>query len=141
MPEPIVEADLIRIGIFRSFTEEIKHTGIKTLIMQPGRFRTDVANPQKTDFGTSEHHQHLLDEFKARMDTTHGNQSGDPKKFVDVVIDLVKGEGCAEGKDKIPPNLPLGSDALQMVRMRLEQELETLREWENVIKSTDYQAK
>jgi hypothetical protein len=66
----------------------------------------------------------------------NGSQPGDPKKAAKVMIDVVKGEGVAEGK-VWPERLPLGTDVLATVRKRCEGNLEICNEWEDVIRSTD----
>ncbi|KAH6662094.1 hypothetical protein B0J14DRAFT_444661, partial [Halenospora varia] len=66
----------------------------------------------------------------------NGNQPGDPQKAVSIMIDLVKGEGVAEGKE-VPSRLPLGSDIFEKLKDKYTRELEICKEWESVIKSTD----
>ena len=63
-------------------------------------------------------------------------QPGDPGKLVDVVVDLVKGEGIAEGRE-LPLRLPLGSDCYGLVKGKCEEMLGVLEQWKEVIKSTD----
>ncbi|KAH8590717.1 hypothetical protein B0O99DRAFT_598750 [Bisporella sp. PMI_857] len=66
----------------------------------------------------------------------NGNQPGDGQKAVAVMIDVVKGEGIAEGKE-IPERLPLGSDILEKLKNKYTRALEVCREWEGLIASTD----
>ena len=47
---------------------------------------------------------------------TDGNQPGDPRKGAERMVDVVRGEGMAEGKTDFPLRLPLGSDALELIR-------------------------
>lgn len=63
----------------------------------------------------------------------HGRQPGDPQKAVDVIADVVSGEGCAEGK-RWPNILVLGEDAENDIRFKCQQVLERLddREWQDV---------
>ena len=71
------------------------------------------------------------------MPKLHGTQPGDPAKAVEVTIDLVKGEGVAEGRE-VPGWMPLGSDAFEVVKKKAEAELKLLGDWETVIKGTDF---
>ena len=48
-----------------------------------------------------------------------GNQPGDPKKAVELMIDLVKGEGCAADR-AVPLRLPIGRDGQDYVRGNAE---------------------
>jgi hypothetical protein len=59
------------------------------------------------------HSKYLLD-----LPVYDGKQPGDPKKLVEVILDLVRGEGAAQGR-KLPLNLALGSDCLNVVRESL----------------------
>jgi hypothetical protein len=74
-----------------------------------------------------------IGEFVTNM---NGNQPGDPKKAVEIMIDVVKGEGFAAGKT-MPERLPLGPDALNVIRKKCNATLEVCNEWESVIMSTD----
>ncbi|KUJ11125.1 uncharacterized protein LY89DRAFT_722981 [Mollisia scopiformis] len=68
----------------------------------------------------------------------NGNQPGDPQKAVNMMIDVVKGEGVTEGKE-MPDRLPLGRDVLGKIRERYQRHLEVCEEWEGVICSTDFE--
>jgi len=65
-------------------------------------------------------------------------QPGDLGKLVDVVVDLVRGEGVAEGKE-LPLRLPLGSDCYGLVKGTCEEMLGVLEQWEGVIRSTNFE--
>lgn len=65
------------------------------------------------------------------------NQPGDPKKFVQVVIDLVHKEGPFKDKE-IELRLPLGNDAFDEISQKLAKTTTLLKDWESVIRSTDY---
>jgi hypothetical protein len=67
----------------------------------------------------------------------NGTQVGDPEKAVEVMIDVVKGEGVAQGKE-MPERLPLGADALATARKRMVDYLAVCNEWEDVIRSTSF---
>lgn len=61
---------------------------------------------------------------------------GDPKRGVEVIIDLVRGEGIAQGRD-VPIDLTLGTDGHDGIRSVCENMLKTLTDWKEVIVSTD----
>lgn len=65
-----------------------------------------------------------------------GNQPGDTVKLVDIIIDVVKGEGVAEGKS-IPRSIQIGTDCYNGVKEDLTKRLEILEEWRDVSTSTD----
>lgn len=67
----------------------------------------------------------------------NGKQRGDPKKLAEILVDVVKQEGRATGKG-IPERLPLGEDAVQLIREKCERTLKLLKEWEEISCSTDF---
>jgi hypothetical protein len=67
-----------------------------------------------------------------------GNQPGDPEKGIKVMIDVIKGEGVAEGK-KWTERLPLGPDALDAMRNASDGYLAICNEWKDVVSSTNFE--
>lgn len=67
----------------------------------------------------------------------NGKQPGDPKKGVEVVLDVVRGEGLAAGKP-FPTSLALGSDCYSIIKVELDKSGARLEEWSEVSKSTDF---
>lgn len=65
-----------------------------------------------------------------------GTQPGDPIKGVKTMIDVLTGEGVAKGL-KIPARMPIGGDAVEVVRGRAEEMLGVVRVWESVSGGTD----
>lgn len=65
-------------------------------------------------------------------------QPGDPAKLVKIILDLVRREGVAEGRE-IPLRLPLGADVYGDIKAKCEKTLKLLAEWESTIRSTDYE--
>ena len=68
----------------------------------------------------------------------NGHQPGDPKKAVEVILDVVREEGVAQGK-VFPDRLPLGPDCLATFRKRAVGNLAICNEWEDVIRSTNHE--
>ena len=58
-------------------------------------------------------------------------------KGVEVMVDVVRGEGVAKGKP-FPTVLALGSDCFDTVKADSEKTLARLEEWKDVSKSTDF---
>jgi hypothetical protein len=116
--------------------------GIKTIIFELGLFRTKVMHPDNVKAWRSDpiaDYDGLRAMVGQFVQGINGNQAGDPKKAVKVMIDVVKGEGVAEGK-AFPERLPLGSDAFDTVKKARLGHLAVCDEWEDVIKSTGYDA-
>lgn len=114
---------------------------IKTLIINPGYFVSEVAKPQKheralgADWGEYPALKKMCTDL---VPTLHGNQPGDTAKAARLVIDLVKGEGVGQGRE-LPLALPIGNDAFVKIKEQTEATLRMLDEWEDVIRSTDRQ--
>lgn len=76
-----------------------------------------------------------IDEYKSiaegaysKMSSMDGQQPGDPKKGADRIIDVVKGEGLAKGKE-FPLTLMLGDDVWGMAKKYAEDRLKLIGEW------------
>lgn len=113
--------------------------GIRTFLFEPGRFRTSfltAGNLQVVPSKIPDYAQRSKDflEMLAKADRA---QPGDPEKGMAVILDFVRGEGCAEGKT-LPLRLPLGTDVYEDIKDKCEQTLKLLAEWQSVSKSTDF---
>lgn len=127
-------------GLVESLSQETAAFGIRCRIFEPGLFRTKAfsphtyhhKSPQSTDYKD-------LDEWVCNyLKSTYGNEPGDPKKAAERMIDVVKGEGLVEGREAdVPIRLPLGKDALQVLKGKCEATLKICEDWENLITSTD----
>lgn len=127
------------VGIVESFQAETMPLGIKSVIVEPGMFRTDLLSAQNgksldTKFADyKDMHNGLIQGTRA----FNGKQQGDPHKAVEIIIDVIKQEGRAAGKE-IPPKLPLGGDAVSAMRKKCTDVLKLLDEWEEISSSTDF---
>lgn len=115
--------------------------GIRSFSFEPGFCRTEITKP--SDAEVSKKNRNVVEELaplRSFMNTVQdaivGNQVGDPKKVVKIMVDIVRGEGVAEGKE-VPDRLPLGSDALVAIQPKHENMLKQWEEWNDVILSTD----
>lgn len=121
-----------------SLSAEIAPFNIKSIIFAPGIFRTRA-------FSSSyQYHQSSIPEYaqidagtKAFVDGMNGQEPGDPKKAVERMIDVVRGEGMAAGKE-MPFRLPLGTDGMGVVREKCLATLKVCEEWQGLIQSTDF---
>jgi NAD(P)-dependent dehydrogenase (short-subunit alcohol dehydrogenase family) len=97
-------------GWMEGLTAEVAPYGIRTMIVEPGFFRTELLSPQSTSYSAPR-----IDDYADRSQTTidawrgmNGQQAGDPAKLADFLVHLV-------GLDEPPLRVPAGSDALQLV--------------------------
>ena len=122
-----------------SFRGEVAPLGIKTLLVDPGAFRTELLsaeNIKPTETTIPEYKTPVGALFEA-LSAFSGNQPGDPKKAVEAIVDVVKGEGKAANRG-IPDRLPLGKDAVEVIRKKCTETLALLESWEDISSSTDY---
>ncbi|KAL4789851.1 hypothetical protein BDV19DRAFT_382808 [Aspergillus venezuelensis] len=117
---------------------EVSPLGIKTLLVEPGQFRTDLLSPQNSNYAESDIHEYT-DAKRAIFDVfrnVHSKQRGDVSKGVARIIDVVRGEGDAKGREW-PGELVLGVDAVDGIRAKCEGTLDRIKEWEGLSCSTD----
>ncbi|KAL8711244.1 MAG: hypothetical protein Q9220_004389 [cf. Caloplaca sp. 1 TL-2023] len=126
-----------------SFTQnlnlELSPFNIRATCIVPGHFRTSIAAPTNAKATLSDHpdYEPLTNQLKDLMGSINDIQIGDPKAGVERILDVVRGEGMAQGRE-MPSLLPLGSDAVAVVRGRCEEVLQVIKEWEEVSLSTDF---
>ncbi|XXG95546.1 hypothetical protein Hte_001810 [Hypoxylon texense] len=126
-------------GLVESLSRETEVFGLKTLLIEPGRFRTKLLSPGNLHATQSK----IPDYAEASREHADGlakedqAQSGDTQKAVKIIVDLVRTEGCAAGKD-VPFRFPLGPDCFSTIKEKCEETLNRLQEWKDIINSTDH---
>ncbi|KDQ56698.1 hypothetical protein JAAARDRAFT_157871 [Jaapia argillacea MUCL 33604] len=129
-------------ALSQTLNVEISPLGLRSICVELGAFRTAFLSA-----GSRSSYTPRIDDYKqittrstAGVEAFNQKQPGDPKKGVQVIIDLVRGEGVAEGKgkDEIPGVINLGSDCYETVKGVCEGNLKRLEAWKDVSKSTDF---
>ncbi|GJE95507.1 SDR family oxidoreductase [Phanerochaete sordida] len=126
-------------ALAESMHKELAPLGLRSLCFELGYFRTtflsaDHRGAEKARIADyAEIHTKLVPALAAHS----GKQLGDPLKGVEVMLDVVRGEGVAAGR-ATPVVLGLGSDFYADVKSVLEGKLQELEEWKDVICSTDH---
>jgi NAD(P)-dependent dehydrogenase (short-subunit alcohol dehydrogenase family) len=95
-------------GWMESLTPEIAPFGIRTMLVEPGFFRTDLLSTGSTTYA-----QPSIDDYAARTRETvavwnsmNGKQGGDPAKLAKALVHLA-------GLDQPPARFAAGADAVQ----------------------------
>lgn len=67
----------------------------------------------------------------------NAKQPGNPILGASVIVDIIRGEGVAEGRT-VPVVMTLGSDSYEGAKLYCERNLKRLEEWKDVTFSTDF---
>lgn len=117
---------------------ELAPLGIRVLLVAPGSFRTEGIYGQGYSCATSiKDYDDIRTLSRQRIGSIAGLEKGDPKKAMEVVVDVVRGEGVAKGKSW-PGILVLGEDAEKDARERCTKVLEVLDEWKDVSRGVSF---
>jgi NAD(P)-dependent dehydrogenase (short-subunit alcohol dehydrogenase family) len=94
-------------GWMESLTPEVAPFGIRTMLVEPGFFRTELLTPESTSYARS-----TIDDYAERTEATvagwksmNGKQGGDPAKLAAALIQLA-------AQDQQPMRFPAGTDAV-----------------------------
>ena len=126
------------LGYVDCLQKELSTFGIQSIVFEPGFFRTKLMNPSNSKLGTTtiSDYQAFFTGLKEFFEGGDGKQPGDPIKAVELMIDVLKSEGVAKGRT-MPRRLPIGPDTIEVINARCNELLNTVKEWEDVISSTN----
>ncbi|KAK7428000.1 hypothetical protein QQZ08_005431 [Neonectria magnoliae] len=127
-------------GMVESLSRETEPFGIRSLLIEPGRFRTELLSSSNLKMvqSTIKDYAQRSKEFDEMLASANGTQEGDPEKGVSIILDLVHREGVAKGKE-MPIRLALGPDAYDLIKGKCQETLKILEDWKDVTCSTDLQ--
>ncbi|KAL7934704.1 hypothetical protein V8C35DRAFT_327082 [Trichoderma chlorosporum] len=121
---------------------EVKPLGIKHLLVEPGRFRTELLK-QDGNFRTSNGSDGIADYREVSEAVKEGiaresdKQPGDPIKGAQIIYDVVTASGIAKDKE-MTAFLPLGRDAIEEITASAQSAIDVCQEWKKIASSTDY---
>jgi NAD(P)-dependent dehydrogenase (short-subunit alcohol dehydrogenase family) len=94
-------------GWMESLAPEVAPFGIRTMLVEPGFFRTELLTPESTKYAESS-----IADYAERTEQTvtawksmNGQQGGDPAKLADALVQLA-------AQDEPPLRFPAGADAV-----------------------------
>jgi len=100
-------------GWIESLTPEVAPFGIRTMLVEPGFFRTDLLTPESTVYA-----EPSIDDYAERTRQTiaawnsmNGQQGGDPAKLAAAIVRL-------GGQDETPLRFVAGADAIETVERK-----------------------
>lgn len=116
-------------GASEALAQEVAPFGIKTMIVEPGAFRTEFAGSALKHMPKIEAYDEIVGgtrDFAKKMD---GTQDGDPLKAAKAIY-------IALQADKPPLRLQLGKDAINAVKEHAEVLIKELEEWRETGENT-----
>ncbi len=118
-------------GISEVLGKEVAPFGIHVTAVAPGSFRTDWAGRSMARAPRSiDDYDALFDPIRSAREAKSGHQLGDPVKAAQAMLQVID-------SDAPPRHLLLGSDALQLVRAKLDTMAKSIDVWEQLSRSTD----
>ncbi|MGW2706687.1 oxidoreductase [Streptomyces sp. NPDC001340] len=118
-------------GLSEGLAAEVAHLGIHVLIVEPGPFRTDFTGRSVRWASPIDDYRTALDPAKEQFLAMHGTQPGDPARAAHAII-------TATRMEKPPLRLPLGANAVDRIRERLQLRLQEVDTAEPIGRSTDF---
>jgi NAD(P)-dependent dehydrogenase (short-subunit alcohol dehydrogenase family) len=100
-------------GWMESLVDEVAPYGIRTMLVEPGFFRTELLTPESTTFAalSIEDYAERTAETVAGWKAMNGQQGGDPAKLADALVQLA-------GQDQPPLRFIAGTDAIAAVDVK-----------------------
>ena len=100
-------------GWFESLAPEVAPFGIRTLLVEPGFFRTELLTPESTDFAASsiDDYAERTADTVAQWQSMNGKQGGDPAKLAAGLLQLA-------GREQTPLRWPAGADAVAATKQK-----------------------
>lgn len=107
-------------GFTEALSKEVKEFGIDVLLVEPGAFRTNFLGASiKSDTAAERVYAGTaVDEVLKKFNGAAGKQTGDPKKAIDVIFEVVTGQGPGDHLNGNIPR-PLGRDAFTRIQDKI----------------------
>lgn len=117
-------------GFSEALASEVAPLGIRVIITEPGsyntNFREKVVSSANQDFEGYDN----IKKIYTLLSSLVGKQSGDPQKFALAVEKLL-------ALEKPPVRIPLGSDAIRMIKAHIDQQVADFEKFKDISTSTD----
>jgi NAD(P)-dependent dehydrogenase (short-subunit alcohol dehydrogenase family) len=120
-------------GMTEALHFDLRHLGIKVLLIEPGPFRTEfIEKSMERSETTIDDYKQSCGKFASFLTKLSGTQSGDPQKAADVIFQ-------AAGAERPPLRVVLGPFAHKKVREKMRRLQEELDVWESIAGATDFE--
>jgi NAD(P)-dependent dehydrogenase (short-subunit alcohol dehydrogenase family) len=100
-------------GWMESLAPEVAPFGIRTMLVEPGFFRTELLTPESTNYAepSIEDYAERTEQTVAVWNSMNGQQGGDPAKLANALVQLA-------GQDEPPLRFAAGADAIATVEQK-----------------------
>jgi NAD(P)-dependent dehydrogenase (short-subunit alcohol dehydrogenase family) len=100
-------------GWIESLSPEVAPFGIRTMLVEPGFFRTELLTPESTNYAepSIEDYAERSEQTVAVWNSMNGQQGGDPAKLANALVQLA-------GQDEPPLRFAAGADAVETVEQK-----------------------
>ncbi|KZT05762.1 NAD-P-binding protein [Laetiporus sulphureus 93-53] len=126
-------------AISETLSAELAPFGIRVLLVAPGGFRTN--SNDKIPYSMN-HHVEDYDGFREsileKLKDYWKHVKGDPAKAMEVLVDVLRGEGRAEGRG-LPSHLLLGNPTYDNAKAYSERLSQTMKAWEDIAMDLDFE--
>jgi NAD(P)-dependent dehydrogenase (short-subunit alcohol dehydrogenase family) len=120
-------------GLSEALAAEVAPLGIRTLIVEPGAFRTGLLGRTLHRSREIEAYADTVGTTRAYVDATGGTEPGDPRKAAAAIL-------AALDAPQPPLRLALGADAVEAIRAKHERLRDDLDGWEAASRGTGFDA-
>lgn len=120
-------------GFSEALAPEVAPFGIKVLIVEPGAFRTGFSGGALAQSGEMPEYAATVGPTREMIMGIDGAQPGDPAKAAQAIM-------AALDSEDTPLRLPLGADAVEGVRGKLDSVRAELDRWEGVSRATAFES-
>jgi NAD(P)-dependent dehydrogenase (short-subunit alcohol dehydrogenase family) len=118
-------------GFSEALAAEVAPMGVKVLIVEPGAFRTGFSGGGLVESRALPEYQATVGPTREMIKGIDGTQPGDPTKAAEAILAALDAEDT-------PLRLPLGADAVEGIRAKLEAVRQEIDEWSGVALATDF---
>lgn len=118
-------------GMTEALADEVGPLGIRTLIVEPGAFRTSLMGNTTASGGQLPDYEATVGVTRSMVARSDGRQPGDPAKAAAMVVEALEA-------DETPLHLPLGDDGVGAVLGHLDQVRAQVTAWESRTRATAF---
>lgn len=120
-----------------AYASELAAFSIRVTVVIPGSFRTNVLDQPIIVNKHISSYDSVRDKAHALFSSIAGKEKGDPSKAMELLVDVVRGEGKAYGRPW-PMWLFMGRDCHRDVRGKCDRVLNALDEWEDLTSELEF---